>query len=215
MEGKGRNGEPAAGASSFRGRTRVVPAPEVSHRSLVPLVAPVLVVIFFSGFSLRGLGWAAGGATAAVIVLVALSGVVAWRVVLPRRVFVDSSAGSLTHRGWFRTTTLARDAHLRAVRRVVMHPDGVQIPYLVVSGRGGRFRLDARVWGERATAQIGSFVPQGGGEVREVSARELEAEFPGLLPMWIAHPLRFALLGFLVLMGVIVLLCVAVLVLVD
>jgi hypothetical protein len=128
------------------------------------------------------------GGTALVTLLL----VVLWRVTLPRCYHVTVTSTDITLRSYGRTTTIRRNHNLRGHARLLRLQYELSATYVIVSGDGGRFKLHVDMLPEQDLDALLKVIPVDA-QPAAVTPKQLDAEFPGLLPASTLHPHRFAI----------------------
>ncbi|MCW2789328.1 MAG: hypothetical protein JWP56_1631 [Aeromicrobium sp.] len=184
-------------------------SPDLAHRSKrkIPvgqILIPLGVCVPVGLASAHRLGAAATLPIAGVTAVVTLVVVLLWRLTLPRAMSVTVTATDITYRRYGRKDTVRIDASTRSAARMLVLNTGMMSPYLVIAGDGGNFSLNTDMWADEDVMGIAAAVPEANQDpdVTVVDAKQMEAEFPGVLPAYTAHPNRTAVLALAVLVPV-------------
>ncbi|MCW2769744.1 MAG: hypothetical protein JWR27_1177 [Aeromicrobium sp.] len=176
-------------------------SPNLAHRSKRKISAgQYLVPLGVCGSvglaSAHRLGAGAALPIAGVTAVITLLVVLLWRLTLPRAMSVTVTASDITYRRYGRKDTVRRDASTRSAARMLVLNTGVRAPYLVVAGDSGNFLLNTDMWADDDLLDIAAAIPEANQDpdIAVVDAKQMETEFPGVLPAYTAHPNRTALL---------------------
>lgn len=182
--------------------------PDPKHRARrqpASVVAGALgIAVSVGALGIIGIGMERALPIMGVTVVVTVLGVLLWRWTLPRLVSVTVSESEIVYRNYGRTRRVRRNENTRATARLLVVNFGFQTPYLVISGDGGQFMLNVDVWREQDLVEIAGSDASWTSEPALVDAKALEREFPGLLPSYISHPNRFAIMCVVVAVAVII-----------
>jgi hypothetical protein len=176
-------------------------APNRGHRGRRPSRRATATALAYAvplgvaGFA--GVGPGPGLPIAAVTAAVTLLAVLVWRLTVPRMLSVTASPTELTFKSYGRTTTVQVNERTTAAARLVVDGYGFESRYVVITGDGGQFKLNADMWTDDDLAALASGKVHWATEPAAVTVKEFDSEFPGLLPGHVAHPNRFAA-GFIV-----------------
>lgn len=168
--------------------------PDRGHRSrrTVPLsqvLTPLAVALPVGLLGARGIGWSAAVPIAGVTAVVTLVVLLLWRVTVPRMVSVTATPERIVYRRYGRTSTLERNANLRAAVRTIDLNHDQKVPYLVLAGDGDSFLLNLAMWADADVEDIAATVPrdQRDPEPADTTIAQVRREFPGAMPFYTAH----------------------------
>lgn len=154
--------------------------------------AALPIALIIGGTGVRGLGWERALPIAAVTAVV--TAVVALLVLrnIPRQVSLTISPEQVDYRRFFRTTTIVRDDQMTSLLADLILTGGICERYLLVGGRGRAFASPSYLWGDDDLAQIVALLGTTDRTPTLLSPRQVDDEFPGIVPGHMRHPARLA-----------------------
>lgn len=175
-------------------------APDRGHRvtatrlHLTNAVAALATVLPVGAISFVRLGPVLAVPLVIGTAIITLIGVAAWRWTLPRLFTVTVSKSDIVLRNYGRTRSIRVNQNTMGTNRRLASNFDLQSDYLIISGDGEPFRLNTDMWSEADLTALTGSMPRQGSVAVAVTPKQLETEFPGLLPRSILHPYRYSFL---------------------
>ncbi|KAA1379946.1 hypothetical protein [Aeromicrobium fastidiosum] len=157
--------------------------------------AAVLVAGPVGAVGFINIGPEVGIPVAAVTAVVTVAILLVVRLTLPTQLTVTVTPSDITMRSYGRTRTIVRDERTRAAAMRLLLQWGIASNYLVVAGTGRPFKLNIDMWADEDLADLLTHIPVQCSEPLQVTPKEAQREFPGLLGFGVVHPNRAAVLA--------------------